>query len=639
MFSSFRRALRAHQGGFTLVEVIVAISIIVVGVIGTMGLATKTLAAGADNERRVNATNLAREGIELVRNIRDSNWARQAEQRSRNVPVGQQRSWDCYVNTYAEATTLEADGAACDGYFHNLSSGQNFLVSTLLEDGRPFLANGSGLPNTDPAVTRAAEYRLCQSQSAPPQTTVTYMHPSHLRGSQSCVANTQDFYRRVTVSRGKDLGGGNYSIKVRSAVNWPTKKGNDIVMEEYLTDWQGGPAAPVVVNRNVTINVNQVTAAAGCSAAGSPTTQSITYTLTPGYPNQTNSAGTATFANVPEGTTPTASYSGLPAGWTACAPTSQAIGSTGAQTITFKIQQPAAQPPVVVSGPCNSGGDTYSASYEGTASLCVPNTVQDGDILIAAIAEVSCYVGAPARVSAYSSSNDSCGGSSGNQLDGRLRPMYAPATTPGAPWNLFQSRTVDNPAPNRVSDPYFCCTTPDPQAMYDNPPSGGGSNSGAGPPFYNGLLMQKLYWKVWRTGDPQNYSFTWPSGSRGGGGILKTFRGISQTDPIDVHGANTYLAQQFPQTPPVTKTARGTNIALMFGVTSHNTLYYAWNVGCGAGIAGYGNPGASWGPGVQAAAHMMPNPASPCQFIVNNGGTNPPSASTNIMSVVVLRAP
>jgi type II secretory pathway pseudopilin PulG len=67
--------------GETMVEVLIALMVLVIGAVGALRLLG---IAGINNQitkERVEATNLAREGIEAVRNIRDTNWLRFAGER------------------------------------------------------------------------------------------------------------------------------------------------------------------------------------------------------------------------------------------------------------------------------------------------------------------------------------------------------------------------------------------------------------------------------------------------------------------------------------------------------------------------------------------------------------------------------
>lgn len=63
-----------EQSGIGFLEMIAAIGVIVVGVIAGMTLTTSNLTAVSASEARLKAANLARESIEVIRNMRDSNW-------------------------------------------------------------------------------------------------------------------------------------------------------------------------------------------------------------------------------------------------------------------------------------------------------------------------------------------------------------------------------------------------------------------------------------------------------------------------------------------------------------------------------------------------------------------------------------
>lgn len=63
-----------NQQGQGLLETIVALGIIVSGLVGMMSLTISNQSASSDAFERLVATNLGREGIEVVRSIRDTNW-------------------------------------------------------------------------------------------------------------------------------------------------------------------------------------------------------------------------------------------------------------------------------------------------------------------------------------------------------------------------------------------------------------------------------------------------------------------------------------------------------------------------------------------------------------------------------------
>lgn len=63
-----------RQAGQGLLEVIIGIGVIIAGTVGTVTLVTQTIKAGRTSNNQIVASNLAREAIEIVRNIRDQNW-------------------------------------------------------------------------------------------------------------------------------------------------------------------------------------------------------------------------------------------------------------------------------------------------------------------------------------------------------------------------------------------------------------------------------------------------------------------------------------------------------------------------------------------------------------------------------------
>jgi len=70
------RLSRKARKGFTLIEVLIAITILVVGIISGFVLITRALRNVAIIRDRLTASFLAQEGIELTRQIRDSNFLR-----------------------------------------------------------------------------------------------------------------------------------------------------------------------------------------------------------------------------------------------------------------------------------------------------------------------------------------------------------------------------------------------------------------------------------------------------------------------------------------------------------------------------------------------------------------------------------
>ena len=79
-------------------EAIIAVGIIVTVIITALGLGIYTTRVGRTSQNRIIAMNLAREGIEVVRNIRDSNWLKREQGVTHTLPV-LSYTWRDYIST------------------------------------------------------------------------------------------------------------------------------------------------------------------------------------------------------------------------------------------------------------------------------------------------------------------------------------------------------------------------------------------------------------------------------------------------------------------------------------------------------------------------------------------------------------
>ena len=71
---NFKKILPHKFQGFTIIETLIAIAIISVGLGGVLGLVSYVISISRMSSTEIIAANLAQEGIEVIRNIRDSNW-------------------------------------------------------------------------------------------------------------------------------------------------------------------------------------------------------------------------------------------------------------------------------------------------------------------------------------------------------------------------------------------------------------------------------------------------------------------------------------------------------------------------------------------------------------------------------------
>ncbi len=66
--------IRLNKPGFTLVEIVAVLFVVAVGLIGVLSLIVQNIQSQNISKNAISAYQLAQEGIELVRKVRDSNW-------------------------------------------------------------------------------------------------------------------------------------------------------------------------------------------------------------------------------------------------------------------------------------------------------------------------------------------------------------------------------------------------------------------------------------------------------------------------------------------------------------------------------------------------------------------------------------
>ncbi|MDO8663851.1 MAG: hypothetical protein Q7K28_03420 [Candidatus Wildermuthbacteria bacterium] len=130
-FRTFRtiRTNRTFNSGFTLIEVLTAIFFVTVGAGGVFTLASQANVSSQINSQKLVASYLAQEGVELVRNIRDTNFINIY----RGVPSA---SWDSNlpeVSTYkADYRSASLPDSSCGDY---LKFNGNFYVCSADQAG------------------------------------------------------------------------------------------------------------------------------------------------------------------------------------------------------------------------------------------------------------------------------------------------------------------------------------------------------------------------------------------------------------------------------------------------------------------------------------------------------------------------
>lgn len=104
--------VKQNQGGFTLVEALVSLFVLTIGIVPILAVGFSSRHFAEIVEHNLVAINLAQEGVEIVRGIRDSNWVAGAPFDTGLAGDDYEATWDSTALTTAYA-----------GRFLNLSPG------------------------------------------------------------------------------------------------------------------------------------------------------------------------------------------------------------------------------------------------------------------------------------------------------------------------------------------------------------------------------------------------------------------------------------------------------------------------------------------------------------------------------------
>lgn len=230
------------QRGQTLIETVVAVFILVMGITAALGLANYSLNATSSIRKQIIAMGLAREGIEAIKSMRDTNWL--------NAPLSSS-CYDYYSSSNVSFCYPNWMNPAAVG-----QSGYNINPGATYGTAYPFALSYD--VNAAPTAFWSLSYRpsnnnygLNYDASANPQ------HGLYSSWTPTTVAAaTSDFARKVslTLENGvpfNDPGstGLGPRIKVTSQVWWkdkkcpvsedvPASKSCVITLETYLTNWK-----------------------------------------------------------------------------------------------------------------------------------------------------------------------------------------------------------------------------------------------------------------------------------------------------------------------------------------------------------------------------------------------------------------
>jgi len=109
--------------GFTIVEMLVAVTILTIAIGAPLYLATQGVALSIDSKHRLTAIFLAEEAIEYIKHKRDTNVLEMLENVANGQPpqVGGEK-WDNYINSPSDCVVnVSTDGCTIDVYTDTIS--------------------------------------------------------------------------------------------------------------------------------------------------------------------------------------------------------------------------------------------------------------------------------------------------------------------------------------------------------------------------------------------------------------------------------------------------------------------------------------------------------------------------------------
>jgi type II secretory pathway pseudopilin PulG len=220
------------QSGQTLVETVVAIFILTMGVSAAVGLAVYVLSSSSSVAKQIVAVGLAREGIEAVKNIRDTNWLQQTSIDTDCFNFEDSSlTAKCYRNWETQYLNIKPSSPPT-GFFHLKFDSTVGTYWALVDDSTLGLGVGNwGLDYS----TNIPRYGLYTYGAVPPN------------------PGTSGYYRKITITELPDAPYNNNGLgpllKVVSQVWWIDKKcparqdwpglGKcSVEMQYYMTNWK-----------------------------------------------------------------------------------------------------------------------------------------------------------------------------------------------------------------------------------------------------------------------------------------------------------------------------------------------------------------------------------------------------------------
>lgn len=212
----FLQKIKMNSSGITLMEVMISVTILSMGIVGSFGLVSSSMSKFSRATNKIIASNLAQDGLERVRNVRDTNWRKEwtlaSDGTGNSCAMG---AWDCGIEGVNPATeTIKFFCGDADTHDKIPSSPDTFAACGAACQINIYTKSGN----------------QCYSDNFGNQTGYTRI--------------ATNFYRLITLKRKIETdGSGTDYIEVTVNVMW-TRNGQSYYLtplKENLYNWKGTP--------------------------------------------------------------------------------------------------------------------------------------------------------------------------------------------------------------------------------------------------------------------------------------------------------------------------------------------------------------------------------------------------------------
>lgn len=219
------RIHKIKKEGFTLPEVLVSVSVLVVVIFAVTNLVVSIIRTNSENIHTLTAYGLAQEGLEAVRNIRDSNWLLGARYNGKlggaGVPI--------WGSSLPDSLGEESYYIVKYGVFQRSITNPGIAG---IASAAPWKLERINGPDDDQTVLYRREL---QSSTSNGSGEVRYVHQDGLTNDQPTL------YKRFVIVKNVSDSSDFEKMRVTSVVQWQEQsRDKEVRLVTELTDWNQG---------------------------------------------------------------------------------------------------------------------------------------------------------------------------------------------------------------------------------------------------------------------------------------------------------------------------------------------------------------------------------------------------------------